>query len=78
MSEQKKADLPRRVKNIKGTFVFNEKSGECLKNVKCLVLVDDVITSGASMAGCINALKKHFDGDIVCAALGRTGKRRKK
>ena len=76
--EQKRSDLSHRVKNIKGTFVFNEKCVETLKNIKCLVLVDDVITSGASMAGCIDALKKHFDGDIVCAALGRTGKRRKK
>lgn len=76
--EQKKSDLSHRVKNIKGTFVFNERCAETLKNIKCLVLVDDVITSGASMAGCIEVLKNHFEGDIVCAALGRTGKIRKK
>ena len=78
VSEQKKSSLSRRVKNIRGVFEIDGNAAESLGNLKCLVLVDDVITSGASMAGCIELLKKHFDGKILCASLGRTGKRNKK
>lgn len=76
--EQKKLKLSERFENAKGLYELDEKAVERLEGVKCVVIVDDVITSGASLSGCVNILKSVFDGEVVCAAVARTGKKRKK
>ena len=76
--EQKKLTLSARLENAKGTYKFNKKCKNELDGVECVILVDDILTSGASISGCILALKPMFKGTIVCATLGRTGKKGKK
>ena len=76
--EQKKLNLSERFENSKGLYELDEKAAKRLKGVKCVVIVDDVITSGASLSGCVEKLKSVFDGEVVCAAVARTGKKRKK
>ena len=71
-------NLSERFENSKGLYELNEKAIERLKGIKCIVIVDDVITSGASLSGCVEKLKSVFDGEIACAAVARTGKKRKK
>ena len=45
------------------------------KRYRCLVLVDDVVTTGASLATCVRLLGEHFDGRIVCLSLAKTEKK---
>ena len=41
---------------------------------RCLVLVDDVVTTGASLSACVRLLGERFGGRIVCLSLARTEK----
>ena len=75
---QKQLSYSERLENAKGLYLLDSKEAEKLKEVNCVVIVDDVITSGASLLGCVDALKTVFDGEIVCATVARTGKKRKK
>lgn len=47
---------------------------EINKNYRCLVLVDDVMTTGASLSACVRLLGESFGGRIVCLSLARTEK----
>ena len=42
------------------------------KGYRCLVLVDDVVTTGASLSACAELLGERFGGRIVCLSLART------
>ncbi len=75
--EQKKLNLSDRFGNAKGLYELDERVTSRLEGIKCVVIVDDVITSGASLSACVETLKSVFDGEIVCAAVARTGKKRK-
>lgn len=60
----------RRHENVKGVFSVTDK--EILKN-KRIMLVDDVITTGATISSCVKAIKKTAPtSDVVCAALSST------
>ena len=76
--EQKKLTLSERLKNANGTYKFNRRCQNELDGVECIVLLDDILTSGASLSGCVLALKPVFKGKIVPVTLGRTGKKGKK
>ena len=76
--EQKKLTLSQRLENANGTYKLNKNPQKKLEGVECVLLLDDVLTSGASLSGCILALKPVFKGKIVCVTLGRTGKKGKK
>jgi predicted amidophosphoribosyltransferase len=75
---QKKKNLSKRVKDAKKQFAPDLKQIKLLGDAELIVAVDDILTSGASLAGCIEKLKKYYKGKFICATVGRTGKRRKK
>lgn len=76
--EQKNLRLDERLKNAKSHYKLTYNTVKYLKNAYCVLLVDDVITSGASLAGCVTELRKVYDNKIICVTLARTGKKRKK
>ena len=71
-AEQKKLSGKQREENVKGKFVVNKKRLPDLKDVRCLFLVDDVVTTGASVCGCAECLKPFFKGEVVSVAVART------
>ena len=75
-AEQKKLSLNERRENAKNMYAVNKSKLEFLDGVKCVFIVDDVITSGASLYGCISALKEHYTGKIICVSIARTGKKK--
>ena len=76
--EQKKLGISQRIENAKGTYKLNARALKKLDGVDTVFIVDDVLTSGASLAGCILALKDVCDKKVVCVTLARTAKSRKK
>jgi ComF family protein len=67
------AGLPReeRLKNVKGSFEVNPKA---LKKIsgKNILIIDDVITTGATMRECTKVLQKNNVNKIYVLAVGRT------
>lgn len=66
--EQKKLTRDRRFRNIQHLF--------CLKNAdevrgKCVLLFDDVVTTGASMAACVNLLRKAGASAVICLCIAQ-------
>lgn len=51
--EQKHLSVPERIRNARDAFLFNPK---CDLRGKHVILVDDIVTSGASMAACAKLL----------------------
>ena len=70
--EQKKLSGRARTENVKGKFGVEKRILSTLKSVKLLFLVDDIVTTGSSICGCAELLKKQFDGDIVVVSIART------
>lgn len=77
-TEQKKLKMSERVKNAKMSYRLNVKNFQKLSEDDCIFIVDDVLTSGASVLGCLSVLKPKFEGEVVCVTVARTGKSRKK
>ena len=77
-SEQKKLGINQRLDNAKKLYKLNSKAAEKLESADCVLILDDVLTSGASLAGCILKLKEVYNKTIICVTLARTGKIRKK
>lgn len=65
------ASLPRakRLKNLGNAFAVNPKMN--IKN-RPVILVDDVMTTGATVNACAKLLKKSGSGRIFCITLART------
>ncbi len=72
--EQKKLRLKSRLELAKGAFSINEDKLKHLKGRDCAFIIDDVMTSGASLGGCVMRLKSRFRGKIVCVTVAKTGK----
>ena len=72
---QKKLDANKRSENVKGIFVFNEKM-----NIygKAVVLIDDVITTGATISECVRAIRAGGAKEIIILSLARTPKEKSK
>ncbi len=66
--EQKNLDEEARRRNVKGAFSLNKKAAS-IKG-RCIILVDDVVTTGASINECISVLKDAEPAAIlpVCIA----------
>ena len=66
--EQKKLSRDRRFRNVCHLF--------CLKNAdevrgKCVLLFDDVVTTGASMAACVTLLRKAGACAVICLCIAQ-------
>lgn len=76
--EQKKLSLAQRLENAKGMYRLARCAQRKLEGADAVIIVDDVLTSGASLSGCVMALKDVYKKKIFCVTLARTGKSRKK
>jgi ComF family protein len=67
------AELTRnqRLKNVVGAFIVNPKHSKTLEG-KRVILIDDVMTTGATIAACTKALKKSKPRSVDVLTLGRT------
>lgn len=68
-TDQTKVEGEMRYENVRGVFKFEgDLSG------KRVLLLDDLVTSGATLTACIQALKTGGPKKIVCLTLGKAGK----
>lgn len=75
--EQKKLSAEARKRNSQNQYAVRKRISEKLpRDVKCLFLLDDIVTTGESMLGCVKALKGRYGGEIVAVSLARTPKKR--
>ena len=63
---QKKLDLPNRLKNAGKSYVANPRAMLAGKDV---LLVDDIVTSGATMAVCVRLLRQMGAERVYCLAV---------
>ncbi len=66
---QKTLTAEERAENVRGLFATAKKS-DC--NGRCVILVDDVVTTGASMAEGVRVLRAAGAACVICAAVGMT------
>lgn len=71
-AEQKTLSAREREKNVKGRFAINECVWKRIHSPKCIFLVDDVITTGASISVCTKLLRERYHGEIVAVSLAKT------
>ena len=57
-----------RYENVKGMYAFNKRYSDCIKG-KTVLVVDDVITSGATLSECAKVLKKNGASRVYGLAL---------
>ena len=76
--EQKKLAGVERVQNAVGHFAVDPGITEELQTVKCLFLLDDVITTGSSICGCVSPLRNYYGGAVVGVAIAQTPQGRRK
>jgi len=60
-----------RRKNIEGSFQINKNEIENLRN-KTVLLIDDIITSGATLEEIITCLKKENIDNIICLTIAKS------
>ncbi len=71
--EQKKLSATARVVNSGQRFAVDELHWEAVRqSCRWIFLLDDVITTGASMSAGVSALRPYFDGKITAVSLART------
>ena len=71
-AEQKTLSAREREKNVKRLFALDEAVFPKIGDARCIVIVDDVITTGASVSACASLLKGRFPGEILALSLART------
>ena len=72
--QQKSLGAAEREKNASASFELERKAS--LAN-RTIVLIDDVCTTGASLATCANLLHNAGSARVICAVVARTGKDKK-
>lgn len=60
-----------REKNLKRAFMVNKKYRNLVKNKK-IILLDDVMTTGATLENCAKALKKFKAKEVIVATIAKT------
>jgi ComF family protein len=60
-----------RLSNVKNSFMLNEKFTQIIKD-KNIILVDDVMTTGATINACTKLLLKHGVSKVNVLTLART------
>lgn len=71
---QKTLTAGERRKNIQSLLYANDKERESVRD-KTVILVDDVVTTGASMSACIHILKECGVKNVICLAISSDIKR---
>ena len=66
--EQKKLTAGERRKNIKNLIYVDKSEAERLKG-KTVVLIDDVVTTGASASACVQVLSSYGVNNVLCVAI---------
>lgn len=77
-ADQKTLTARERERNAQALFCVNERLLPILNEIACVILVDDVITTGASVSACARLLKNRYSGEIVAVSLARTPLARKR
>jgi len=62
-----------RIKNVQGAFTFNAKYNEIIKG-KNILLIDDVMTTGATIKSCCRRLLKAGASEVNVLTIARTTK----
>lgn len=65
--DQTEVSTQERKANVKNKYVYE---GESLKE-KTVLLIDDIVTTGATLAECVSALKEAGAKRVVCVTFGR-------
>ena len=65
---QKKLTAGERRKNI-SNLIYIDESAKAQISGKCILLFDDVVTTGASMSACVSVLKKQGVAKVICFAI---------
>ncbi len=68
--EQKHLSTAERKKNMKATFTLTKKGAVQIAACDFLLIVDDVVTTGASLGGCIELLPSTERHKTLCASIG--------
>lgn len=75
LREQKRLGKEDRLANAKDAFLPESRDWKHLNGqYRCLVLVDDVVTTGATLSACVRLLRREFHGRIVCLCLAKRRK----
>ena len=77
--EQKKLSREQRKYNVAGAFAVNEQRLQELKGeIEHIFIVDDVMTTGASISSCVEPLRREWKIPISAVCIARTAKGRRK
>lgn len=72
--DQSTLDSAQRASNLAGAMAVRERHGQVVDGAVCLV-VDDLVTTGATLAEVSRALREAGAADVLAAAVGATRKR---
>ena len=59
-----------RIKNVRNAFLLNQKYKDIIKN-KNILIIDDVVTTGATINNCSKILTKHAVGGVFAAVIAK-------
>ena len=66
--EQKKLDRRKRFRNVEALFELDADLAESIDG-KYILLLDDIVTTGASMAACVSILKRAGVKGVICLCI---------
>jgi ComF family protein len=61
---QTKLDIKGKAKNVAGAFALRHQAVRTLKDIKHILLIDDVFTTGATLHACFTALRAAFPPSV--------------
>ena len=72
---QKRLGANKRQKNVENRFIFNESKNI---NGRTVILVDDVLTTGATASECVKVLRANGAADVIFISIARSAKKKAK